>query len=61
MAVAYFKQHAPGGFWPVVNRGELAVLYCFLYLYIAAHGAGVYSLDSTLRRTRPDRTDATTA
>src|ERR1044071_1091502 len=32
MAVAYFKQHAPGGFWPIVNRGELAVLFCFVFL-----------------------------
>jgi len=40
MAVAYFKAHAPDGFWPIVNRGELAVLYCFLWLYIASRGGG---------------------
>ncbi|MFY9570172.1 MAG: DoxX family protein, partial [Blastocatellia bacterium] len=38
MAVAYFKQHAPGGMWPIVNKGELAVLFCFVFLYIASRG-----------------------
>ena len=50
MAVAYFKAHAPQGFWPIENKGELAVVYCFLFLFIAAHGAGRYSLDRTIRR-----------
>ena len=50
MAVAYFKAHAPGGFWPIVNRGELAVLYCFLFLYIASRGSGVFSLDGKNRK-----------
>ena len=45
MAVAYFQAHAPGGWNPVLNRGELAVLYCFLFLYIAARGGGRYSVD----------------
>jgi putative oxidoreductase len=45
MAVAYFRQHAPAGFWPIVNRGELAVLFCFLWLYFAAAGPGPLSLD----------------
>ena len=45
MAVAYFKAHAPNGFWPVVNRGELAALYSFLFLYLAARGSGILSLD----------------
>ena len=45
MAVAYFKVHAPNGFWPVVNKGELAVVYCFLFLYIAARGSGRFSID----------------
>jgi len=53
MAVAYFKQHAPASFWPIVNKGELAVLLCFVFLYIAAHGPGALSLDSTVRRRRP--------
>jgi putative oxidoreductase len=48
MAVAYFKVHAPHGFWPIVNHGELAVVYCFLFFYIAAHGAGRWSLDARM-------------
>jgi len=40
MAVAYWTVHASGGFWPIENKGELAVLYCFVFLYIAARGAG---------------------
>ncbi|HYL04586.1 MAG TPA: DoxX family protein [Thermoanaerobaculia bacterium] len=52
MAVAYFKAHAPGGFWPIANHGELAVLYCFVFLYIAAHGSGPYSVDALLARRR---------
>jgi putative oxidoreductase len=39
MAVAYFMAHAPQGFWPILNQGELTVLYCFLFLFIAAHAA----------------------
>jgi putative oxidoreductase len=50
MAVAYFKVHAPGGFWPIVNKGELAVVYCFLFLYVAARGSGPYSVDGMMRR-----------
>jgi len=45
MAVAYFRAHFPQGFWPIVNHGELAVLYCFFFLYLAARGAGAMSLD----------------
>ena len=44
MAVAYFMQHFPRGFWPIQNEGELAVLYCFLFLFIAAKGAGRWSV-----------------
>jgi len=50
MAVAYFKAHAPRGFWPMLNEGELAVVYCFVFLFIAAYGAGLYSLDRAFRR-----------
>ena len=50
MAVAYFQMHAPGGFWPLQNRGELAVLYCFLFLFLAVAGGGEWSLDRLLRR-----------
>jgi putative oxidoreductase len=42
MAFAYFTQHFPRGFWPIQNDGELAVLYCFLFLYIAAYDAGMW-------------------
>ena len=52
MAVAYFKAHAPQGALPLLNRGELAVLYCFLFLYIASQGAGSWSLDAIMRRKR---------
>ncbi|OUL35806.1 DoxX family protein [Nostoc sp. 106C] len=51
MAVAYFMLHAAQGFLPIVNHGELAVLYCFLFLYIAARGAGVWSIDTLTSRT----------
>lgn len=50
MAVAYFKAHAPHGLIPLVNHGELAVLYCFVFLFFAAHGAGPYSIDGALRK-----------
>jgi putative oxidoreductase len=49
MAFAYFLAHAPNGFWPIVNRGELAVFYCFVFLYISARGAGPLSLDRIIR------------
>lgn len=49
MATAYFLVHIWNGFWPIVNRGELPVLYCFLFLCIASRGAGPLSLDQ-LRR-----------
>lgn len=44
MAVAYFQQHFPQGPWPITNGGELAVLYCWLFLYIAATGSGKWSI-----------------
>ena len=50
MAVAYFMSHAPGGFWPILNRGELAVLYCFVFLFFSVAGGGDWSLDRLLRR-----------
>src|SRR6266550_558948 len=54
MAVAYFTAHASkGGPIPLVNKGELAVVYCFVFLFIAAHGAGVWSIDSMIRRRKP--------
>jgi putative oxidoreductase len=50
MAVAYFQFHQPGGTWPIQNHGEQAVLFCFIFLLLAAHGAGCCSLDGRLRR-----------
>jgi putative oxidoreductase len=52
MAVAYFQAHAPDGFWPIVNRGELAALYCFVFFFFSARGAGPYSIDATLENRR---------
>jgi putative oxidoreductase len=48
MALAYFMAHAPQGFWPILNRGELAVLYCFVFLYMSAAGGGPWSIDRWL-------------
>jgi putative oxidoreductase len=45
MAFAYFMAHAPHGLYPILNRGELAVLYCFVFLYLAVAGGGVWSID----------------
>jgi len=45
MAVAYFLKHFSAGFWPLLNHGELAVLYCFIFLYLSAAGGGPWSID----------------
>ena len=50
MAVAYFMAHASKGFWPIVNGGEPAILYCFIFLFIAAAGAGPGSIDGARKR-----------
>lgn len=50
MAFAYFIAHAPRGFWPILNGGELAALYCFVFLYLAAAGGGPWSVDRWVRR-----------
>lgn len=52
MAVAYFTAHFPRDWIPIVNRGELTVLYCWIYLFIAANGGGSFSLDGLLARRR---------
>ena len=52
MAVAYFQFHAPDGLWPIQNHGEPAVLFCFIFLYMAARGGGDWSLDALIRRKR---------
>jgi putative oxidoreductase len=51
MAVAFFMGHATkGSILPIVNQGELAVLYCFIFLYFAAAGAGIWSVDAAMRK-----------
>ena len=49
MAVAYFMAHAPQSFFPVVNRGDSAILYCFVFLYLFVAGGGVWSVDQQAR------------
>ncbi len=50
MAVAYFLAHASGSFFPIINQGELAVLYCFVFLWLSVAGAGPYSIDASQSR-----------
>lgn len=50
MAVAYFMAHAPAGFYPALNGGEAAVLYCFTFLYLALAGGGEWSVDALVRK-----------
>ena len=52
IAIGYFMFHFPQSFWPLANKGEAAILYCFIFLYIAAAGPGAWSLDA-LRMKRP--------
>lgn len=52
MAAAYFMGHARNGFWPKLNGGEIAILYCWFFLYLSAQGPGAWALDN-LRRRRP--------
>jgi putative oxidoreductase len=52
MAVAYWQFHAPHGGWPIQNQGAAAVLFCFIFLYMAAHGGGDWSVDSLIKRRR---------
>ena len=63
MAFAYFIGHAPQGFWPVLNQGHPAILFCFVWLYLSAAGPGPWSLDAVLRRqgTGPTRADGSVA
>jgi putative oxidoreductase len=57
MAVAYWQFHAPNGTWPLQNQGVPAVLFCFIFLYMAARGGGDWSLDALLRRRRGPAAD----
>ena len=54
-AVAYFMVHFPKTFWPTLNQGEVAILFCFVFLYIAAAGPGAWSIDSARVRRAPIR------
>lgn len=51
MAAAYFTQHAARSFWPIVNKGELAVALCFVFLFVASVGSGTFGVDRAIRRT----------
>lgn len=48
MAVAYFMAHAPQGLWPIVNKGELAIVYCFIFLYVVFRGSGPLGVDDLI-------------
>jgi putative oxidoreductase len=50
MAVAYFMAHAPQNFWPGINQGDPAILFCFIFLYLAFAGGGPWSLDRAVRK-----------
>jgi putative oxidoreductase len=52
MAVAYWQFHAPNGTWPIQNQGMPAVLFCFIFVYMAARGGGDWSLDALIRNKR---------
>ena len=49
LAIGYFRTHAPRGFWPITNGGELAVIYCFFFLWLSSAGGGRWSLDRVFR------------
>lgn len=59
MAVAYFRAHAPQGFWPILNGGELAGLFSFIFLFLAARGGGRFSIDGMLRARKAQAEPAT--
>lgn len=56
MAWAYFSVHAPQGFWPIQNNGELAALYSFVFLYLAARGGGTFSIDGVIKLRKDQKT-----
>jgi putative oxidoreductase len=58
MAFAYWLAHVPRGGWPIQNDGELAVLFCFVFLFISTRGSGIWSLDAVLLRRRRAITDS---
>ena len=60
MAVAYFMVHAKGGFFPIINRGELAVAYCFVFFFVFFYGGGSLSLDALIFKRRVTTSSPTT-
>ncbi len=58
MAVAYFTSHATHGFWPAVNQGDAAILFSFIFIYLAVAGPGLFSLDAALKSRRARRAAA---
>jgi putative oxidoreductase len=58
IAIGYFMFHFPQSFWPIVNQGEAAILYCFIFLYLAAAGPGAWSVDGAQRRSGSDSRSA---
>ena len=50
MAVAYFMVHNPQGFWPIVNKGEVVILFCFIFFYLIFAGPGAWALDNVVRK-----------
>lgn len=55
MAIAYWMMHFPQGFWPLANKGEAAIMFCFVFLYLAAAGPGAWSIDSARMKNAPIR------
>ena len=57
MAFAYWMAHAPRSFYPILNGGDAAILYCFIFLYLACAGGGPWGVDAMLRKTKTRATD----
>jgi putative oxidoreductase len=55
MAVAYFRVHAPKSFWPILNHGDMAIMFCFVFLYLVFAGPGAWSLDGAVGASRARR------
>lgn len=61
MAVAFFQVHFPRSFWPIISGGELAYVYCFVWLYLSAAGAGPWSIDALIKRRKRPQSAETAA
>jgi putative oxidoreductase len=55
MAIGYWMMHFPQGFWPIANKGEAAIMFCFVFLYLAAAGPGAWGIDSASIKDAPTR------